>query len=294
MILRPYETKTIDRFREVSRAAPGEVLRGQRLRAFRKIVHDYYRDCRRDFPWRRDLAPYRVLVSEIMLQQTQTDRVAAKFNEFMKLFPTVDKLAEAPFQKVMEAWQGLGYNRRCVYLHRAAIDVMETHGGKVPETPEELIKLPGIGAATAASICVFAYDSPLVFIETNIRTVFLYLCFPDEDNVSDDTLYPLIEAALDRKGPREWYSALMDFGAMLKKELPNPGRRSAHYNRQSPFEGSRRQLRGRLLKFITDEGPVSEQDILGSPWGEDGRVESVLKDLLNDGLVREDRGRYRV
>lgn len=206
------------------------------IRKFRSIINGYYRKHRRDFPWRHTEDPYHILVSEIMLQQTQVGRVAEKFVEFIAVFPAVGDLARAPLKKVLAVWQGMGYNRRARYLHELAKRVVADHGSSVPDDPEALGRLPGIGRATAASICAFAFNRPALFIETNIRAVFIHFFFHDAASVSDREILPVAEAALDRKRPRDWYSALMDYGSMLKKRHPNPSRKSAHHQRQAPFE----------------------------------------------------------
>ncbi len=255
------------------------------FRKFRSIVYGYYRKHRRDFPWRRTDDPYRILVSEIMLQQTQTGRVAEKFVEFVAAFPTVEALAAAPLSRVLAVWQGMGYNRRARYLHELARAVTNDHGGVVPDDPEALAKLPGIGRATAASICAFAFNRPVVFIETNIRTVFIHFFFPAKKMVSDRDILPLAEAALDRKEPHHWYSALMDYGAMLKRRHPNPSRRSAHHQKQKPFEGSRRQLRGRVLRALLANPGVTMRRlsvIVGQPEDE---VSAVVRDLEKEKMV---------
>jgi A/G-specific adenine glycosylase len=256
------------------------------LKKFRVIIYGYYRKHKRDFPWRHTDDPYHILVSEVMLQQTQTGRVAEKYVEFINAFPTVEALAAASMQAVMAVWQGMGYNRRVRYLRELAALVVTSHGGLIPETPEELALLPGIGKATAASICAFAFNRPVVFIETNIRAVFIHFFFHSGQNVSDRDILPLAEEALDRKEPRHWYSALMDYGAMIKKRNPNPSRKSVHHQKQKPFEGSRRQLRGLVLRTLLDHPGITVKRlslITGKPVD---IVASVIDDLAVEGLVR--------
>lgn len=276
-----------DRFGRETDTSPAAVKR------FRRIIYDYFERFGRDFPWRRTTDPYRILISEIMLQQTQTERVIEKYREFIRVFPSIRALARAPLRAVLAAWQGLGYNRRGVLLHRMAQDISLRYRGRIPDTPEELIALPGIGPATAGSIAAFAFDRPVIFIETNIRTVFLYFFFPHEDDVSDDRLLPLIERTLDRKNPRRWYSALMDYGSMLKKSCPNPSRRSAHYQRQAPFEGSRRQLRGQIVRTLLQNSGMSVKRIAEFINRSEETVQAVLGDLLHEKVVTK-RGKTYV
>jgi len=218
---------------------------------FIDTIKSYYRSHKRAFAWRDVENPYYVLVSEIMLQQTQTYRVAPKFEEFIARFPSIEALAQAPLAAVLTAWQGLGYNRRAKFLHLTAQHIVAQHGGVVPADPMALKECPGIGPATAASIVAFSYDKPTLFIETNIRAVFIHFFFPEAEKVSDAELWPLIEATLDREEPRQWYYALMDYGVMLKKVHKNPSRRSKHHVVQSKFEGSRRQVRGAVVRVLT-------------------------------------------
>jgi A/G-specific adenine glycosylase len=262
----------------------------QSLARFRQTIFHYYLHHRRDFSWRHSITPYRVVVSELMLQQTQTNRVEQKFDEFVSTFPDIRRLAEAPFAEVLRVWKGLGYNRRARYLHETAGLIVDHHNGRIPDEPDVLVRLPGIGPATAASICVFAYDLPLAFIETNIRTVFIHFFFPDETAVHDRSLMTLIEKTLDRQQPRQWYYALMDYGAMLKKTVGNVNRRSAHYQRQSKFEGSDRQIRGRILQLLLERQRSCETEISVFLDESPDRIRRLVEALCDEGtIVRHDR-----
>lgn len=254
-------------------------------RLLRGIVYDHYRRHGRSLPWRETRDPYAILVSEVMLQQTQVERVTEKYREFLARFPDFAALAAAPLQEVLACWQGLGYNRRAVSLKRCAEAVSERFGGQLPPSPEELRTLPGIGPYTAAAVAAFAFDLPAVFIETNIRSVFLHLLFPDAEKVHDRELLPLVATALDRDHPREWYSALMDYGAFLKREHPNPSRRSAHHARQSPFAGSNRQLRGRILATLLDRPGMTARELEASLGREAALIEALLGRLKAEGFL---------
>lgn len=260
------------------------------LPKFKKIVWDYYHEHRRIFAWRKTTDPYAILVSEIMLQQTQTDRVAKKFSEFLKTFPTFKNLAQAPLADVLRAWQGLGYNRRAIALQKIAVRVLSEFGGHLPNNPEMLETFPGIGQNTAGSICAFAFNEPTVFIETNIRTVFLHHFFPEVDEVHDRQLLPLIEQTLDHKNPREWYYALMDYGVHLKKLYKNPSRRSKHHTRQSKFEGSDRQIRGAILKTVLAEQKISIKKLYTTLKKFDKKkIEKMLEQLLKEGFIKKEK-----
>ena len=263
------------------------------LREFRRIVYRHYRECGRDMPWRRTTDPYSVLVSEIMLQQTSVERVRGKYEEFLVAFPDFDALCQASLREVLRCWQGLGYNRRAVALARIAEAVVKQFGGELPRSPSVLVTFPGIGKATAGAICAFAYNLPTVFVETNIRRVFLHCFFPDRDELADSEIIPLVEETLDTDDPRTWYYALMDYGAMLKRTMSNPNRRSSRYRRQAPFEGSDRQTRGMVLRALVD-GPLSEGALLELLGDRPGDVRGLLDALSREGLVGREGDVYLV
>ena len=189
----------------------------------------------------------------------------------------------------MQMWQGLGYNRRALWLKAIAEQVSTHYQGELPRNPSDLVKLPGIGVNTAGSIAAFAYNEPVVFIETNIRRVFLNEFFAGQEGVPDRELLAVIREALDRDNPRRWYYALMDYGAGLSKLVTNPNRRSAHYVRQSQFEGSTRQLRGTILaQLIAGPKSVAELNI------SDSRLGDVISALLKEGFIHEVGGRFEL
>ena len=243
------------------------------LRAFVEFVAKKGHELYRDLPWRRTYDPYAIWISEVMLQQTQVSRVDGRWQRWLEHFPTVDALAAAAPSDVLEEWQGLGYNRRALAVHRAA-QVISDAGGVFPQDQKELVKLPGIGPATAAGIRAFAFNLHGVYLETNVRTVFLHELYPQAEGVPDSELIPLVEltcpasvftavgtdtvnAATTELTPRSWYYALLDYGAYLKKTIPNPSRRSKSHVKQSRFEGSHRQKRAELLRVLLahkDEG----------------------------------------
>lgn len=218
------------------------------VKAFQKTVLDFYDSSGRNFPWRKTTNPYKVLVSEIMLQQTQVTRVEEKYPTFIAQFPTIEKLARARGKTVLRHWQGMGYNRRALHLHKTAKEIQRRYKGEVPRSMEELCALPGVGPATAGGVMAYAYNMPVAFIETNIRRVYIHHFFPKKRDVSDKDILPYVEETLDRENPRRWYWALMDYGSYLANVTENPNRRSRHYFRQSAFEGSRRQVRGEILR----------------------------------------------
>lgn len=254
----------------------------------------HFRTTSRPMPWRYADDPYHVFVSEVMLQQTQAERVLPKYRDFLRRFPDFRSLADAPLREVLMTWQGLGYNRRARALRDAARIIMEQHDGRLPDSIDDLTALPGFGHATASVLLAFAFDLPAVFIETNIRRVFIHFFFHDQEDVPDSEILPLVELALPRKGFRQWYYALMDYGAMLKQAVPNPNRRSRHYQVQPRFEGSRRQLRGKILKQIVESGTFTPERLEKKISADREVVVSILADLVSDGLLKKTGRSYSI
>jgi A/G-specific adenine glycosylase len=263
------------------------------IQQFQSLILTYYRQHGRMFAWRQTTDPYRIMISEIMLQQTQTARVAVKYEEFLAAFPTIERLANVSLKEVLQRWQGLGYNRRGKFLHECAQRIVTEFGGIVPDDPAILRTLPGIGPNTAGSICAFAFNKPVVFIETNIRSVFLHHFFKQRADVSDKELMPLITQALDHDSPRHWYYALMDYGVMLKKNTVNPSRRSRHHTQQSKFEGSERQIRGMIIRELTVHA-LSFDQLATHIDRESARIQQNLAALCAEGLVVRKQGVYQI
>lgn len=261
---------------------------------FQKVIYAYYNRRGRSLPWRRTVNPYHILVSEIMLQQTQVSRVVEKYSSFIKKFPTFAALAATPVYHVVKAWHGLGYNRRALALKKIATIITAQHKGKLPSSLEELKKLPGIGPATAASIAAFAFNKPTVFIETNIRTVFIHFFFKKRTAVHDREIMPLVRQTLDHTNPRRWYWALMDHGAMLKKNYGNLSRRSAHYVKQSPFAGSNRQLRGMILNILTQQPTISQALLLQRIQRPAQHIQRSLTQLEHEGFIQQKRKKISI
>jgi len=257
-------------------------------RQFQEIIWQKGSELFRPMPWREDTRPYYVLVSEIMLQQTQVDRVIPKFEAFIKRFPSVEILAEASLSEVLTLWSGLGYNRRAKFLHEAAKMIVKEFGGVFPNELAELVKLPGVGVNTAGAIMVYSFNQPVVFIETNVRTVYFYHFFENQSEVSDAELKEKVEATLDREHPREWYWALMDYGNFLKRSGAGMNSKSRHYKKQSPLKGSVREIRGQIIKTLTKHDLSIDE--LKKYIEIDERFEPALQGLLKDGLVKETDG----
>lgn len=265
------------------------------MNSFIKTIWTHYEKHGRYLPWRHDTTTYRIVVSEIMLQQTQASRVVKKFDAFIKKFPNWEVLAKAPLSAVLKEWQGLGYNRRALNLQRLA----QTIDGKLPKSYVELLELPGIGPNTAGSILAFAFNIPHPFIETNIRTVFIHFFFKKtRGKIHDKKLMPLIEEALldkrNEKNPREWYYALMDYGSHLKQNEINPSRKSVHHVKQSKFKGSNRELRSHILKEIIAEPKDAETLIKRFPDKKPDIILKNISDLFKEGFIKKVNNTYAI
>ncbi|TAL14099.1 A/G-specific adenine glycosylase [Patescibacteria group bacterium] len=252
---------------------------------FQEIVMRRGRELYRDMPWRTNTDPYYVLVSELMLQQTQVDRVISKFNTFVSRFSDIQQLAKAPLADVLTAWNGLGYNRRAKFLHDAAKRTVNDFAGVIPGTLEELTSLPGVGPNTAGAILAYSFNQPIIFIETNIRTVYFYHFFEDQDKVSDRELLKLMAETFpkDLSRSRQWYQALMDYGSYLKKQGVGRITKSIHYTKQTPLKGSLREVRGLIVRCLT-LGDMNESDLRAATVADD-RFDAALTGLIHDGLV---------
>jgi A/G-specific adenine glycosylase len=262
---------------------------------FQLEITTFYQKYGRELPWRTPalkldengwLDPYKIVLSEMMLQQTQVSRVIPKYEQFLAELPTLTALSAAPLPLVLELWSGLGYNRRAKYLHDAARELVDM---PLPWQPADLAAIKGIGSNTTAAICVYAFNKPHVFIETNIRSVFIHHLQEmrrgqiSTQKVEDRDLLPLVGNLLDRGNPREWYWALMDYGSHLKKIVPNPSRASAHHARQSTFAGSRRQLRGQVVRYLLAVRSTSRRKL--ADVFPDERLDSVVEALIQEGLL---------
>ncbi len=249
---------------------------------------------RHDMEWRHTRDPYKIVVSEVMLQHTQVPRVAVIYPKFIERFPDFAALAAAEQADLLAAWQGMGYNRRALNLQKLAGIIVDEYNGTVPEEPAVLATLPGIGPATSCSIAAFAFNRPVVFIETNIRRVFIHYFFDDDRIVDDCELLPLVASMLPLNA-REWYWALMDLGTALKASVKNPNQRSRHYTKQKIFEGSDRKIRGSVLKKMLEQKSGSP-DVFAKEMNEEpARVRGIMEKMAGEGFfVRESETYYRL
>lgn len=249
---------------------------------FRDLLQQKGEELYRDMPWRDDARPYYVLVSELMLQQTQVPRVLVKFEEFITLFPDENTLAKASLADVLIAWQGLGYNRRAKFLHEAAKRVARQ--GKFPATLTDLLALPGVGVNTAGAILAYSFNQPSIFIETNIRTVYIHHFFNDRFDVDDKEIKFLLEKTIDYSNPRRFYQNIMDYGTWLKANGVRNTSSSKHYKKQPVLKGSVREVRGQIIRLLTSSGVVSTAEVM-KQFGDDERLKPALDGLIADKLV---------
>jgi A/G-specific adenine glycosylase len=270
----------------------------KQVKAFQAQIWAFYRvSGRKNLPWRKTKNPYKIMVSEVMLQQTQVSRVLEKYPGFTRVFPTVEILAKAPLSEVLGVWQGMGYNRRGLALKRMAEKVMSEFKGKIPRERHELESLPGIGPYTAGAVRAFAWSVPEIFIETNIRRVYIHHFFSLGSStpklVSDKEIMPLVDATLDKENPREWYWALMDYGSHLPKVMKNNSNtQSKHYVKQTKFKGSLRELRGKILRALGEES-VSLA-VLKHKCDNDKRIKDAINALTKDGLIKYENQKYQL
>ena len=263
----------------------------QEVSAFQKVVWDHFAKHSRPMPWRENLDPYWIVVSEMMLQQTQVDRVQPKFILFVTHFPSFAHLAAAPLKEVLGLWVGLGYNRRAQFLHNTAKEVVERWNGVLPATKEELVSLPGIGPNTAGAILAYAFNQPVVFIETNVRSVLLHHFFADEKEVSETAIHEIATQVLDGAHPREWYWALMDYGTFIKKTHGNNIMRAKSYRKQSAFKGSLRQVRGQVIAALANQPLATEELEVAIP---DPRLAQVMAQLKLEKLIKVEGNRVQL
>lgn len=258
---------------------------------FINTVWEFYRTYgRHDLPWRHTHDPYEILVSEIMLQQTQVERVLPKYKEFLKQWPTARRLAAAPLSDVLTLWQGLGYNRRAKLLHQCVRAVVNDSNGRWPQEYNELKKLPGIGPYTAGAVLAFAFNHAEPIIETNIRTVYLHHFFKHKADISETELLMKIAKTLDTNNPREWYYALMDYGTHLKRTIGNNAHNAKSYKKQSKFKGSDREIRGAVVRRLAQKtATLSQLEKLGF---DKTRLRQQLGKLEAEGLIQKQRNGY--
>ncbi len=271
-----------------------EGLTREVIRTFQNIIYSYFNQYGRDFPFRNEINPYNVVISEIMLQQTQTNRVVEKFQQFIQKFPDFQSLANAPLNEVLKVWQGLGYNRRAVALKKIAERVVNEFDGILPADIDILKSFPQIGHNTASSIVAFAFNMPTFFIEVNIRRVYIYYFFPGKSSIKDSAIVPIVRRTLDSSNVRKWYYALTDYGVMLKKTHPELNKRSAHYRKQAKFKGSNREVRGKILKLLIASSSLTEVEIFKELKINSKKLKEILNLLIKEGFIKQEKHGFSI
>lgn len=271
-----------------------EGLTREVIRTFQNIIYSYFNQYGRDFPFRNEINPYNVVISEIMLQQTQTNRVVEKFQQFIQKFPDFQSLANAPLNEVLKVWQGLGYNRRAVALKKIAERVVNEFDGILPADIDILKSFPQIGHNTASSIVAFAFNMPTFFIEVNIRRVYIYYFFPGKSSIKDSAIVLIVRKTLDSSNVRKWYYALTDYGVMLKKTHPELNKRSAHYRKQAKFKGSNREVRGKILKLLIASSSLTEVEIFKELKINSKKLKEILNLLIKEGFIKQEKQGFSI
>lgn len=284
------------------------------IQTIRRILLRWYGVHRRDLPWRHTRDPYHILVSEIMLQQTQVSRVQEKYHEFLREFPTLQALAIATSGDVIRVWAGLGYNRRALFLQRTAQAVMQEYDGVFPQSIDLLKKLPGVGDYTARAILSFAFEQPVPMMDTNHRRFYQRVFF-GLNTKKDDQLLKQAEVVLPPKASYDWNQALMDFGSMMClsgvprcgecplkrycKAYPGVLKNNKTTRQQNKktitFRETDRYVRGRIIDQLRNVDGLSINNVLQefSQYGEE-RVKRIVADLIDDGLIVEKKKRLQL
>lgn len=271
------------------------MARAEEIKKVQRLVLRYARlHGRASLPWRKTRSPYKILVSEIMLQQTQVNRVVPFYANFLKQFPDPHSLAQAPLKDVLKAWSGLGYNRRARFLQEAMREVVKKRMGKLPKELADLKALPGVGDYTAKAIRVFAHNEKEVLIETNVRSVVLHHFFSTKSMISDVEIQLVAAKLAERQDPRIWHAALMDYGTHLKTTMPNPSRRSKHHKKQKPFKGSLREVRGAIIRVLNQHNASKMRLKKELPTAMHERIQPALLALTKEKIVASTRGVFSV
>ena len=261
------------------------------VKEFQQKVMDWWSKNARDLPWRNNPGPYEVLVSEVMLQQTQVSRVIPKYLEFLREFPTVEVLAASETKRLLTVWSGLGYNRRALWLRETAREIVARGG--FPQEVKDLRELKGIGPYTSRSILIFAFNKDLAAVDTNIRRVLIASGFADE-SMTPKEVQAVADALLLRGRSRDWHNALMDYGSEV---LTASTTGIAPTSRQPEFRRSTRQIRGGIIRILTGTESMTSGQLytqLGLECDKE-TMTSVLDQLVTEKLIEsQSRGKYRI
>jgi A/G-specific adenine glycosylase len=266
---------------------------------FQQFILNWYSNKARRLPWRMTLDPYSILVSEIMLQQTQVTRVIPKYCEFLSKFPSLDSLSFAPRSTIFQIWQGLGYWKRALNLQATCLQIYNDYNGQFPTKQSILEGMPGIGPYTSAAVTCFAFNRPVVFIDTNIRKVYRHFFFAGNPDVSDEILFPIARKALWHEDPRSWHYALFDYGSIVLRK--KSGKISGNFSKTVPYKGSVRQLRSKIIHLILNSpnqliSRIVLHQILDKMKSHyiDGAPQKAITSLIKDAIIKDIEGNYLI
>ncbi len=265
------------------------VFSAERIQEFQKKVFSFYQKNKRDLPWRKTTDPYKILLSELMLQQTQVNRVILYYEKWITRWPDIHALASASLAEVLQAWMGLGYNTRAINLHKAARKIVTEFDNDVLEAMKQYKEIPGVGRYTLQAVQIFSTNADLVTVDTNIRRIFIKE-FNLPEKVSDKELWKLAEKCLPIGKSRDWHNALMDYGAL---HLTSQKTGIKPKTQQSRFEGSDRQIRARILRCLLND-TMSLSELKKTFRIEQKRLRRILDKMVTEKIIVNKNNSYQL
>jgi A/G-specific adenine glycosylase len=264
-------------------------ITNQEIIKFQNEVFSFYHSQGRSLPWRKTTDPYKILLSEYMLQQTQVSRVIHYYEKWITKWPTIIFLAGASRKNVLQAWMGLGYNSRGINLHRAAQKIVDDYDGDVVQAMKHYKDIPGVGKYTSRAVQIFATNADIVTVDTNIRRILIYR-FQLAENIPDTELWTLAEQCLPHGSSRDWHNALMDYGALFltSKKTGIPPK-----TKQLRFQGSDRQIRAKILRQLINQ-PLSSTDISKKYDVDPKRLELIIDKMVKQTLIVKKNNCYYI
>lgn len=257
------------------------------ISSFQQKILQYYQKNKRDLPWRHTTDPYSILLSELMLQQTQVSRVIEYYTKWLHTWPTIQHLSKANRKDVLQAWIGLGYNTRGINLHKASQIIVEHYNGDVIAAMDDYKKIPGVGKYTSQAVKIFSTNADIITVDTNIRRIFIHE-FNLPQDISDSKLWSIAQYCLPKGKSRQWHNALMDYGATYltsKKTGISPK------TTQSTFEGSDRQIRAQILRDLLTK-PLTLQDLTNQYNHSSDRLLKILEKMKKQEIIKQENKTY--
>ncbi|MCG3221721.1 MAG: Fe-S cluster assembly protein HesB [Candidatus Heimdallarchaeota archaeon] len=263
-------------------------IKNDRIISFQDKIFSWWKDNRREFPWRETTNPYFIMVSEIMLQQTQASRVVQKYLEFIERFPDMQSLSNSSQSDLLKLWSGLGYNRRALWLQEAVREILNLE--EFPQTPKQLQILKGIGPYSARSVLIFAFNFDIATVDTNIRRILISEGFASEET-SEKDLLKIAEQLLPTDKSRDWHNALMDYGSIVLTASKTGIKPTSQ---QGKFKGSEREKRGKILKFLLDNESATIEKLNNITNSSKNQLEPILDKMVKDGLIKKFKDKYKI